>query len=153
VANYFQKLSIAITLPKEAARYAVALATAADAVANGERVNDPALLEVARNINPDQFTTGCDWRVEEGEDEVAVHSEDHAQLELVASILQETLIHFDLEGVITIEWSNDASKPLLDAFGGGAVVITKDEQRWMTTSSWVDEQIRQIDMKSLNDRS
>ena len=40
---------------------------------------------------------------------------------------------------VGFEWANTCTKPRLDAFGGGAVFIRKDEVRWLNTGSWLHE--------------
>lgn len=48
----------------------------------------------------------------------------------------------EVEWVI-FQWGNSASRPILDAYGGGVVLVSKDETRWMNTgkiaSDWEQE--------------
>jgi hypothetical protein len=47
---------------------------------------------------------------------------------------------FDPEGQVAFEWSEDCSKPRIDAFGGGAAFITAKEIKTMTTADWLRQQ-------------
>lgn len=38
---------------------------------------------------------------------------------------------------VGFEWANTCSKPRPDGFGGGAVLVTLDSTRWMTTGGWL----------------
>jgi len=42
---------------------------------------------------------------------------------------------------VTFEWSHDCSKPRVDAYGGGAAVITAQEIKTMSTAAWLNQQI------------
>ena len=39
------------------------------------------------------------------------------------------------------EFSVSCSKPVLDEFGGGAVLLKDGEATWLSTSSWLAEQL------------
>lgn len=48
------------------------------------------------------------------------------------------------EGPVHFEWSFSCSKPALDAFGGGAVVILRSgEQRWNNGSDFIEAVLRE----------
>jgi len=38
---------------------------------------------------------------------------------------------------VEFEWSNDCSKPRVDAYGGGAVIITARKIKSMSTTEWL----------------
>lgn len=40
-------------------------------------------------------------------------------------------------GAVGFEWANTCSKPRVDGFGGGAVLVTRDDSHWMTTGEWL----------------
>ena len=55
--------------------------------------------------------------------------------------IQHLLGRFNPEGSVGFEWSNDCSKPRIDAYGGGAAFITAQEIKFITTADWLQEQI------------
>ncbi len=56
-----------------------------------------------------------------------------------AAVFFHYLVKKDLLKPMGFEWSNTCSKARLDAFGGGAVWITKEGTEWMTTCGWLGE--------------
>jgi hypothetical protein len=38
---------------------------------------------------------------------------------------------------VTFEWSHDCSKPRVDAYGGGAAIITAKRIKTMSTCEWL----------------
>jgi hypothetical protein len=40
---------------------------------------------------------------------------------------------------VAFEWSHDCSRPLTDAYGGGAVLITAKGIKTMSTRQWLRE--------------
>lgn len=46
---------------------------------------------------------------------------------------------------ISFEWSGTCSRPRLDAFGGGAVVIYKGRAKWMNTGNWSAKELQKIE--------
>ena len=58
-------------------------------------------------------------------------------VDAVCAFLQHLLKKFDPDGVITFEWSHDCSKPRVDAYGGGAAIVTAKKIKTMSTSQWL----------------
>jgi hypothetical protein len=69
----------------------------------------------------------------EAEDHLWCYSEESAHMEQLADYVQAVLEKFDLPDKVGWAWAETCSKPRLDEFGGGAVVVTKDQQYWTTT--------------------
>jgi hypothetical protein len=67
-----------------------------------------------------------------------VSSEDSGDVDYTADLVQAFLKHFDLDLVVSFEWANTCSKPQLDAFGGGAVVISRRNADWFSTGTFVE---------------
>jgi hypothetical protein len=44
---------------------------------------------------------------------------------------------FNPDGCVTFEWSHDCTKPRIDAYGGGAAIITARKIKTMSTSEWI----------------
>lgn len=65
-------------------------------------------------------------------------------VEFMADAIEYILRTYQLDEIVGFEWSTGCTKPRLDAFGGGAVVITKDGQEWVDTTGWVWRQKAKI---------
>ena len=139
MADYFTNFSLLMALPTEAAeKYAIDLAERAFRVHMGDESPDeiPASL---RDVAEDwQFDTdpGCPssgWGL-------WLHSSDGG-IDAVCAFIQHLLERFDPTGSVSLEWSNDCSKPRVDAFGGGAALITAKKIKSISTGQWLDRQI------------
>ena len=65
--------------------------------------------------------------------------DEYPHVDLIAAAIHETLKKYNLEQVVAFEWSHDASRPVHDAYGGGAAVISKDEIFIQTTRDILEE--------------
>ncbi len=63
-----------------------------------------------------------------------VYSEESGNIEHVAGLVQAFLAKFRPDVTVSLEWAETCSKPAVDSFGGGAVVVTATEQHWFTAS-------------------
>jgi len=45
---------------------------------------------------------------------------------------------------VALEWSHDCSKPRVDAFGGGAALITARKIKTINTGEWLHREIIRI---------
>ena len=73
---------------------------------------------------------------------VWVGSEDSGDVDYAADLAQAFLKRFDLDLVIGFEWANTCSRPRLDAFGGGAVVISRRNAVWFHTSALLQKAMK-----------
>lgn len=71
-----------------------------------------------------------------------LHTEDVGGTDFAAALIQAFLRRFNKTDVIGFEFAHDCSKPRLDAYGGGAMVITAQVTRWMTTYEWMQDTLR-----------
>ena len=62
-------------------------------------------------------------------------------VDAVCAFIQHLLHKFDPKDYVTFEWSHDCCKPRVDAYGGGAALITAKEIKTMSTATWLNEQI------------
>ena len=138
MANYFTNFSVVLPLPSEAAqRYALDLDANARRVVQGDEPPDnfpPSLAEVTEDW---QFET--DAESADGNWGLWLHSE-YGGIDAVCAFIQHLLQKFDPKGRVGLEWSDDCSKPRLDAYGGGAAFITATEIKTMNTSAWLRQQ-------------
>lgn len=142
MADYFTNFSLIVPLPSEAAeKYALELANQAARISQGDEV--PADFPVSlRDVVEDwQFETDASdpsngWGL-------WLHSSSGG-IDAVCAFLQHLLERFDPTGHVALEWSNDCSKPRVDAFGGGAAIVTADKIKHFNTGQWLHRQIARI---------
>ncbi len=137
MADYFTKFSVALGLPDEAAQaYALDLAQQATQGRQADPLPEhfpPALAEVLEDWN---FQTEADGPA--SGHGLWLHS-DNGGVEALCAFLQHLLQKFDPHGRVTFEWSHDCSKPRLDAYGGGAAIVTAQEIKTISTGQWLAE--------------
>jgi hypothetical protein len=142
MADYFTNFSLIVPLPTEAAeKYALDLAHQAFHIHMGEDMpgDFPASLrDVAE-----------DWQFDTDPSDPAngwglwLHSSDGG-IDAVCAFIQHLLERFDPTGHAGLEWSNDCSKPRVDAFGGGAAVITAIKIKHISTGQWLHRQVARL---------
>jgi len=77
-------------------------------------------------------------------DNIWVYSEDYGNLEAVANIVAAIQKEFEIDEAWAAEYSFSCSKPRLDGFGGGCVVVCKGVQYWLSTSDWMLAKIKEV---------
>ena len=138
MADYYTNLSLIVNLPTEAAQvYALDLAQQASQGRLGEELSKdfpPALAEVVE---------GWDFETETGspagEHGLWLHSQ-YGGVDAVCAFVQHLLQKFNPQGRVTFEWSNDCSKPRVDAYGGGAAIITATQIKSISSAQWLAQQ-------------
>ena len=142
MADYFTNFSLILPLPGEAAeKYALDLAEQAFHIHMGEEMPGDFPESLREVVEDWQFDTdpcapanGCGlW----------LHSSDGG-IDAVCAFIQHLLERFDPRGHATLEWSNDCSKPRVDAFGGGAAVITAGKIKHLNTGQWLHRQVARL---------
>lgn len=135
MADYFTRLSVAIALPDEQAQaYALRVAGQAAEAGREQVMPDGFPADLADAIEGWDFETEAD-RVE-GRPGLWFHS-DYGGVDSLCLFIQHLLKRFSLQERVTFEWSHDCSKPRLDAYGGGAAIITADEIKAFSTWQWL----------------
>ena len=110
------------------------LATIASRAQQGDELPDdfpPSLKEVVEIWN---FET--DANSSDGKWELWMHGE-YGGIDAACAFIQHLLQKFDPSGRVSFEWSNDCSKPRVDAYGGGAAIITARKIKSMSTTEWL----------------
>ncbi len=143
MANYFTNFSLIVPLPTEAAQqYADDLAQQALYI----RMGDEAM--------PDDFPASLqeiveDWCFETVANQPSdgpglwLHS-SNGGIDAVCAFHQHLLQKFDPAGHVALEWSNDCSKPRIDAYGGGAALITARKIKTINTGEWLHRQVARL---------
>ena len=115
MANYYTEFSFAIPI-KEGTEDDVRTALA-------ERDNEAERIE---EQDPDQYYerfVNCNYSLEESS--VWVYSEDDGNVEAAVDFTQWFLEYMGIDGAVLITWANTCSKPRLDSFSGGAMLVDK----------------------------
>ena len=138
MANYFTNFSVVVAF-KDPTEQRYALDLAAKAAGHFWRENEqPTSAEI-----PDEFVDVLeDWSFEvdaDGEAGIWLHS-DAGGIDSACVFIKHLLQKFNSKGRVEFEWSNDCSQPRVDAYGGGAAVITANKITTMSTSEWLRQQ-------------
>lgn len=139
MANYYTKFSLVMSLPnQEALDYAMGLHSRAR-IANQDECLEPddlprdwwpSLENWHHQCEPDRSPSGFGlW----------IHSEEGG-IDSACLFIQHLLAKYQPAECVEFQWSDDCSKPRLDAFGGGAAFITATEIRTFHTREWLDAQ-------------
>ena len=137
MADYFTNFSLIMKLPDEAAQnYALDLAIQArDMMFEGDKPPAEFPASLAEVVDDWQFETEAESSVGCG---LWFHS-DSGGIDAVCAFIQHLLQTFDPGRRVIFEWSHDCSKPRVDAYGGGAAIITANEIKTMNTGQWLQE--------------
>ncbi len=139
MADYFTNFSLVITLADETEQqYALDLAHKASLGQQGEPVPADFPPSLKEAIEDWQFETLADGSATKHG--LWLHS-IYGGVDAVCLFIQHLLQKFDPQGKVSFEWSHDCSKPRVDAYGGGAAIITAQEIRSMSTAAWLNQQI------------
>lgn len=140
MADYFTNFSLQVRLPDAAAQsYALDLATQASRLNQGD--------EAGAEFPAELHDYGENWCFEVEADVVEkqpglwLHS-SHGGIDAACAFLQHLLQKFDPAGQVTFEWANDCSRPRVDAYGGGAAIITAKRIKTMSTHQWLRKHAR-----------
>jgi hypothetical protein len=142
MADYFTNFSLILNLASEAEQaYALDLAHKASQAQLGNDLPDDFPKALVDTIEDWQFETDADnsgtghglW----------LHSMNGG-VDAVCGFIQHLLQKFDPKRYVTLEWSHDCSKPRVDAYGGGASIITAKEIKSMNTAAWLNDQIARV---------
>ena len=142
MADYFTNFSLIVPLPDESAvQYALDLAEQAFHAHMGEAIPNDFPTSLREVIEDWQFDT--DSNDPSNGRGLWLHSSEGG-IDAVCAFIQHLLGRFAPEGHVTLEWSNDCSKPRVDAFGGGAATITARKIKSINTGEWLHQQISRL---------
>ncbi len=117
MANYYTEFSVMLPLPA------------------GENVAERLAawseqMEARKEADEDEWLIGTHWELQE--DGIWAYSyASEGNAEGTATLIQQYLRDFDIEGGIFMTIAGYCSKPRINEAWGAAVVVTKDEQLWL----------------------
>ena len=132
MADYYTNFSLVLKL-QGATQQAYALELAATARRHCSQ-DEPLPSDFPESLT--EVMEDWHFETEKNDDGIWLHSE-YGGVDAVCAFIQHLLQKFESQGRVTFEWSCDCSRPLLDAYGGGAAVITAQEIKTMNTSQWL----------------
>jgi hypothetical protein len=92
-----------------------------------------------------------EWSYDPEEKCIYFVCDDSANIDQIASFVQEFLKEFHQDRWWYLEWSRDCSSMRLDGFGGGAIFVTVNSIETIDTYHWIETQAEQYKtLKSLN---
>ena len=142
MADYFTNFSLIVPLPDEAAvQYALDLAEQASRIQQGDEMSEDFPASLRDVIEDWQFDT--DSNDPSNGRGLWLHS-SNGGIDAVCAFIQHLLGRFAPEGHVTLEWSNDCSKPRVDAFGGGAALITARKIKSINTGEWLHREVTRM---------
>jgi hypothetical protein len=143
MADYYTSFSFVLDLPgAEAIKYAINLATIAEAL-RWESEEDRQTRETQFPKELELFLDEWDFEVAEEKSGIWIHSNDGGT-DAACQCVQHLLDRFGIIEAVSFEWANTCSKPRLDAYGGGAAVITATDIKAISTCQWVFKRLERI---------
>ena len=140
MADYFTNFSFQVRLPDQAAQtYALKLAGDGGRLNQGDEAGADFPAELQNHTEDWCFEVEAD--VVEDKPGLWLHSSDGG-IDAACAFLQHLLRKFDPAAQVTFEWANDCSKPRIDAYGGGAAIITARKIKTMSTCQWLRKHAR-----------
>lgn len=138
MADYFTNFSLVVELPDEAAQqYALQHAqTMSDA---GQ--DDPLPNHIPQSMRDEMENWSFETEPASKPHGIWLHSE-FGGIDAACAFIQHLLQKFTPDERVCFQWSNDCSKPLTDAYGGGAAIITASDIKTMSTSEWLQQNTR-----------
>ena len=136
MGNYYTLFSFVMPLPDEQAiDYAMNLAALATTL-HSESEEDRKLS--GRDFPTELEDCLDDWsfHVDKNKSGIWIHS-DTSGADAACDFVQHLLVRFGIEEPVGFEWANTCSKPYLDAYGGGAAIITASEIKCWTSFAWL----------------
>lgn len=84
---------------------------------------------------------GCDFTIEHAATSTLIYAEENGNIDQVVELLHAYMIGCSITEPIFFEWAATCSKMRPGEFGGGAVIVTPTETRYLDTRQWCEEQI------------
>lgn len=140
MADYFTNFSLITPLPDEAAQqYALQLAqTMSDA---GQ--DDPLPEHIPQSIREEMENWTFETEPASEPHGIWLHSECGG-IDAVCAFIQHLLQRYAIKEYVTLEWSNDCSKPRVDAYGGAAAIITAERIESISTGEWIEREVAKV---------
>ena len=142
MADYFTNFSLIVPLPDDAAvQYALDLAEQASRIQQGDEMPEDFPASLRDVIEDWQFDTDSN---DPSNGRGLWLRSSNGGIDAVCAFIQHLLQRFAPGDHVTLEWSNDCSKPRVDAFGGGAALITARKIKSISTGEWLHREVTRM---------
>lgn len=131
MANYYNQFSFIIDVDTQEE---VDFFTKSIADAEDEEIN-----EDAQHV--------CEFIIEiqdDGKFRLWFCEEENGDIDTLGGIIAAYQQQFKCDEIVSFEWSSTCSRPRLDAFGGGAMVIHKGQVYWHNTYNWICAKTKEL---------
>jgi hypothetical protein len=136
MADYFTNFSFILPLKDKAQKeYAAKISHLASRNRFGD---EPMPADFPQSLKDE--TEDWSFELEDCEDGLWLHS-DSGGIDAVCAFVQHLLQQFNPVPCVSFEWSHDCSKPRIDAYGGGAAIITATEIKTINTADWINSNL------------
>jgi hypothetical protein len=146
MANNYTHFSFAFKINSPAeAEYLETVLQSADSYDEGGTAKDIA-DDVFEDFEEYQCL-GFDCNIECGADggEVWIHDDGgEGNVDYVVQFLQAYMLKFKITKPIAFEFAVTCDMPRVGEFGGGAVVVTAHDDKWINTAQWIRETIKEM---------
>lgn len=150
MANYYTKFSFVVEVSAAIKTYALNLFEAGEHFSNGDGALPDdfpkelaAILKGTAHFNP--FTEEA-WQFEmEDQDEgLWFHHDESGNVDNVGAFVSHLLKKLPDNKRVVFEWACDCSRPVLDGYGGGACVVTKDQIKILGTGDLIQKMLNEL---------
>lgn len=144
--DYYTQFSFVLGLPDEQTiDYAMNLVATTDTLLlMSDEDRETSTLDFPKEL----VDSLDDWRFQTVKQDsgIWIHSDDDG-LDAACQFVQHLLDRFAIKEPVSFEWANTCSKPCLDAYSGGAVIITPTTIKAFHTSQWISTQLRRMNKR------
>lgn len=86
-----------------------------------------------------------------GTSEIQLYSEEYGNIDTVQALVSEFISLFRKDYVFTLSWSDSCSKMRVGEFGGGGMIVSLDEKRFMNVWGWLESEKKRITESRLSE--
>ena len=82
-----------------------------------------------------------EWAYQAYHNHIWIYSEEGGNLENVANTVKTFLAKFRPNEIWSMEFAFTCSKPRIGEFGGGAMIVTATDIKWLNTTTWIQSEV------------
>lgn len=99
----------------------------------------------------DDSTESFGFEYDLGQSEIQFYSEEYGNIDTVQALVSEFISLFRKDYVFTLSWSESCSKMRVGEFGGGGMIVSLDETRFMNVWGWLQSEKKRITESRLSE--
>ena len=94
--------------------------------------------------DPDAGGVNFDYDLKRKERTLHVYAEEDGNLDTLSALVQEFIKKFRPDFIFCVSWADTCSKMRVGVFGGGAMVVSREGEKHITTSSFIRNTVAKI---------